>query len=569
MTLYEMLQILKEYEFMAGPGMGGDSPTRPDSSGVRMRGAQKNFSPLDDKLPDWPYDNDANTGTYGVPTGPRGLDRGTRPGTDVSGGPPTPSSTYAATWDQGEEEVEESMGAPMQTGRVAPMDGPSMNMGRNAKPVNQDDEDPGFDNQPQDMKLGPDNMWGGGSTIPGQSRGWANSPNMGNQKDVWSIPEMSVPGEPGMTYNNFYEWWKEVQDYAKLRGGVSPEMKHSSRQAFDQKTSPYEFVDQNTKGEQSFEDPFMDMGECGIPVDDHGFTPYPPPVEAPANPLQAYQKDMTDEELEGDLNRIWGQEDNHDFEDGKEPDDDSEEIESDDEGGPAALINIDGEEAGELDFDIPDQTTEPETIMQMPNLGHAGDFMMSPDRMGAARGTYGMHTDDKKPDDVVSKSSAWDVLQKALTGNNQIVAELEEGDVIQFPKGRSSPPSDGNPSGEPAPVIPHPTHARKMLSRAEDESVKGIVAAFKKDPLVVEATKAYLELQAARKFPAFGEAEWSLGVIRRVHPDPTGKRDVEKITPGKPCIYTPTGKRDKAVWFYTDGQSSIWAMDERDIVKIS
>lgn len=108
MRLEEILKIINEYDFMNGPG----AMDRPDTSGVRYRGGQNNFVPLDDKEPGWPYDSDSNV-VMGQPTGPTGMSRGNRPGTDVHGGPLTPYE-YERTQDDGEQDRElgEAMGVP-------------------------------------------------------------------------------------------------------------------------------------------------------------------------------------------------------------------------------------------------------------------------------------------------------------------------------------------------------------------------------------------------------------------------------------------------------------------------
>lgn len=166
-------------EFHAeGPGRDAAYPYKPS-----------NFMSFE-KGEEWPYEDD-DMMNYGVPSGPRGLDRGTRPGTDVSGGPPTPSSVYMKTW----QDMHEAQGMPSRIGPFAPFDGPSMHSGRDGRPVLDVDGNPVSDQQIQpvvDPKIGPNNMWGGAGTIPGQDRGFGAAPNMGSddpEEMKWKPPE--------------------------------------------------------------------------------------------------------------------------------------------------------------------------------------------------------------------------------------------------------------------------------------------------------------------------------------------------------------------------------------------
>lgn len=204
--LREALELLRELEFMNGPGM----QDRPDTSGLRLRGNATNFDTAE-RGDEFPYDDD-NAMNYGVPDGPRGLDRGTRPGTDVHGGPPEPrlqhtwegadweeaqrhgDDKYRNVWTQtpeGEEMArerqDEAMGTPIQTGPVAPMDGLSnQSLGRGYRSGSEEDGLPGNG----DMNTGPGNMWGGPGTIPGAAGGWASSPAFGDHPgNVWNVPE--------------------------------------------------------------------------------------------------------------------------------------------------------------------------------------------------------------------------------------------------------------------------------------------------------------------------------------------------------------------------------------------
>lgn len=282
MTIWK--QLLNE--FQAGYGMGGPGmASRPDASGDRMRGAQRNFA-LDKQGSEWPYEDD-DMMNYGVPSGPRGIDRGTRPGTDVSGGPPTPSATYVKTWQN------EAMGQPSRIGPFAPFDGPALHGSRDAGPVEDEDNNPVQNTNDSDFtvdpKLGPNNMWGGNGTIPGQDRGWAASPMMGNEpEDIWKVPE---------------------------------------------------------------DDKMNELKEF--------FDPSPVDSEEVENPEQTHEKDQSDEEVENKTDKIYGQEDNHDFDGAKESDDDSSEIEfGDDE--TAGLVMLDDEPAGILSMGAEEAGGEPE-----------------------------------------------------------------------------------------------------------------------------------------------------------------------------------------------------------------
>jgi len=355
-TLIQLLTELnsKPLEEFAGTGSpaGAAMDQRPDMSGFRGKGANFNFKPRNDQGPEWPYEDDGYM-QYGKSMGNKGRDRGSRPGEDLSGGPPTPR--YQSTWEGGPEEVEESpdyeesqrhgldkyrnvwrdtpdgkqwtkqnqdveegMGSPGRIGPFAPMDGPSMSSGRDARPVKDED---GEDVSQQvitppyrDMS-GPGNMWGGPGNIPGTTGGWANMPPRPEDEDD---PEKNP---------------------MKLR----------------------EF-----------------------------FNPEPIPVQEIDNPEQDHFKDQTDDELEGQIET------------------------GDEEEMKASAID-------DADFDpsIEDQDSFSDrlggtSISIVPNLGKGTEFMSSPDKMGGARGTFGLHSDGAGTPDIVDKSSAWDVLQNVV-----------------------------------------------------------------------------------------------------------------------------------------------------------
>jgi hypothetical protein len=237
--LAESLHRLQELDFMNGPGM----QDRPDYTSGQRHGAGVNFDPKTDAGEAWPYEDDGYM-NYGVPSGPRGIDRGTQMGTDVHGGAPVPR--FQSTWEGGpdepvqnpDEEVEEgadydelqrhgdnkyrnvwndtpegqdwtelnqsesawkralvkleAAGSPGRIGPVAPMDGPMMHGNADAGPVKDKDGNPVAPQQlaPQykDMS-GPGNMWGGAGTIPGATGGWANMPpRPGDENDPEKNP---------------------------------------------------------------------------------------------------------------------------------------------------------------------------------------------------------------------------------------------------------------------------------------------------------------------------------------------------------------------------------------------
>lgn len=177
MHVDDLFSLLREFDALGT--LGGFN--RPDNSGARGQGAEKNFKPLADKGSDWPYDTDSNV-VYGQPTGPAGLDRGTRPGTDVHGAPeegdfggfhekdkggaPVPSAKYDSTWD-----VNEAMGTPT--------------------------------NFSQAYRGGQ----GMGSSVPGSSGGWAHDPPRENDGEDPRKNPMLDEDEEGlnMTVKSFFD----------------------------------------------------------------------------------------------------------------------------------------------------------------------------------------------------------------------------------------------------------------------------------------------------------------------------------------------------------------------------
>lgn len=135
------------------------------------------------------------------------------------------------------------------------------------------------------------------------------------------------------------------------------------------------------------------------------FDPKPVDAEPLTNPGQDYLNDGTDEEIETDVDGLFHRSD----------------TDTDDNGD---LPGVDGDSdpqsfAGRYGG---------ETILLIPNPGHGTEFMMSPDKFGAARGTYGMHTDQKNtiPNDLLDKRSAWDVLQHVISAMARREQEQEK-----------------------------------------------------------------------------------------------------------------------------------------------
>lgn len=365
-------ELLFEYDFMAGPGM----VDRPEAAGDRnyntLRGAPRNFAARTDKGGEWPYEDDGEM-NYGVPSWEGGnwaWGRGDRPGTDVSGAPPTPRDQ--STWEGGPDEVEESadwdemqrhgdekyrnvwrdtpdgkqwtqmnneaMGQPLQVGAVAPMDGLQHNTGKDADPVEDEEGKPivpknTFQQTYTKDMSGPAGQWGGPETIPGQSRGWAEPPGEGeDENSVWKVPE--------------------ERDPMKLR----------------------EFFD-----------------------------PAPVPVREEDEPEQ---HEDGDERPEG-----VGERDGGDM-------------------GPETLQADFGEESPEHEDSFGDRLGGT-SLFVLPNMGQDSEFVSTPDKMGAARGTFGMHMDGKeKGGELVDKRSAWDVLQSVICAMSSHENPEDPGEAI-------------------------------------------------------------------------------------------------------------------------------------------
>ena len=130
------------------------------------------------------------------------------------------------------------------------------------------------------------------------------------------------------------------------------------------------------------------------------FDPSPIRVEALDNPDQDHHRDGTDDELE--MNDV-----------------DNMEGDAGDDEGIEQMLSMADSEPGDGD-----DLGSPENILLMPHVGHGTDFVMSPDRMGGARGTFGMHSDGAgHRGEIVDKSSAWDVLAKVVNALGEDEAE--------------------------------------------------------------------------------------------------------------------------------------------------
>jgi hypothetical protein len=110
------------------------------------------------------------------------------------------------------------------------------------------------------------------------------------------------------------------------------------------------------------------------------FDPETPPTEEVENPEQTHEKDQTDDEIENRLDRNYGQEDNHEFDDGKEPDDDSTEYSSSSDDGMAVFGDVGSpdEEAAEAEDRAAPGTFPP----PQPEDGRAGLIMLDDDPAG-------------------------------------------------------------------------------------------------------------------------------------------------------------------------------------------
>ena len=138
------------------------------------------------------------------------------------------------------------------------------------------------------------------------------------------------------------------------------------------------------------------------------FDPSPVKVEEIDNPGQDNFKDQSDEEIEPEFSGRHA--------DGSDDEEDSDSPEIEIQG------TMDADGAEDLASQLRSAAEEPENtssdfenIMMIPNSGHATEFLMSPTKMGAARGSYGLKSDSiGGGNEIVDKSSAWDILAKVV-----------------------------------------------------------------------------------------------------------------------------------------------------------
>jgi len=273
-------RLIREYQagFGGGGAVGPFSNFPTSQRNFTTQGMQKTF----------PYD-EQDDGQLGEPDAPdmdlnvhgatgfnkaagRGDGRG-RP--DMSGGPPTPSSTYSRTW----QDMHEAAGMPsVNAPGIAAMDSTD-DLGGVLPPldVNYNTVADEYIAPTVDDNRGVRNMMA--STVPGLNP----SPGLGDDENIWSPPESD----------------KEEEEDKMTRIALR------------------EF-----------------------------FSGEPNKAEEVENPDPTKSKDQSDEELETKVDRVYGQEDNHEFDGGKESSDDSMEFTSDEESDEDDLVGA-TEKAGE------------------------------------------------------------------------------------------------------------------------------------------------------------------------------------------------------------------------------
>jgi hypothetical protein len=426
MKLDELLQALNEYEtgWTVGPSLG----MGPDMSGQRGHGAKHNFD-TQTQGGEWPYEDD-DLMNYGFPSGPKGIDRGTPMGTDVSGGPPQPK--LQSTWEGGPDSVEEAMGTPMNF--------TMSNRGGNMM----------------------------GHTNPGASGGWANARLAVDDEDesleesVWNTLKKGVAGgalAAGMMGN------------PAMAAEPNPAYPDPDLSSMKQDTElPDAWFKDVYYGEKhpSASDPNGELGLDIAPDDDQQQkmaqqTPFSPKHEAfgfDDEPQDDEESSMVDEpqddepeEPEQDFSEPEG------FGGGDEPEEQPEQDEPEQpEGGEEQTgleMDIDSVFAmfGDEEEEGPEQgsfSPTPPPAMSVANpeqdFFHDGtddelEGMMGPDRP------------DMGPE-MVDKASAWDVLSKVVK-NMQTV---NEGEVLPFDRSRVTPAQD---LGAPADVKRLPTGTQR------------------------------------------------------------------------------------------------------------
>ena len=365
-TLVEALQTLQELDYVPGVSM-----VVPDFN--YQPNKRKNFDTVD-AGEDFPYDdgegggpqNSQGYGQQGVGRG--GVGWGGRP--DSSGGIRKPSATYQATWDTTDEgadwdETERHGGDRRNLWR----DTPEAKILR--KKISKDKEElPEAMGTP--IKVGNWAPMDGPSMSSGRDAG----PVEDEDGDPVSAQYMPTPVDPMRGPGNM---WGGPGMIPGGTGGWATAPSHP------------------TGDDPNDEEKPMKMREF--------FDPKPIEAEPLTNQGQDYLNDATDEEVENKVDQLWDRDDNDNFADS-----------------PGSVLQ---EPTGEDDEGQGEQSFAGryggETIMLMPNIGKGGEFIMSPDKHGAARGTYGMHMDgkDKGNADMLDKRSAWDVLQHVISAMAQ------------------------------------------------------------------------------------------------------------------------------------------------------
>ena len=333
-------------------------------------GKRRNFDPVKDDGP-FPYDSMAGAGianSVGEPGDSAPDDKRGRGRPDHSGGPRAPSAAYTSTWQQDEGADWDELQRHGGDERNIWRDTPD---GKSLKKDIEDNEKQLPESMGSPMQIGPV------APMDGPQHNVLNF--SGSVDDMLPKDDMRGPGNmwggPGM-----------------IPGGTGGWATDPNAADHDPKWKVPEGND-------------MKLREF--------FDPAPIEAEALENPDQDGLHDQTDDELEDTADRIWG---SHR--------DDEEEHE---EGHEGSVEEPDGDEDSQSFVG----RYGGETIMMSPNPGHGLDFVMSPDKHGAARGTYGMHMDgkDKAAGDLLDKRSAWDVLQhviNAMARSGQAPSEKPE-----------------------------------------------------------------------------------------------------------------------------------------------
>ena len=398
-NLIESLESLQEYDFMGGPGM----EFRPDySTGARdPRNSPKNFkSYVGAASGDGPW-NAQGRGPQGVGRG--GVGWGGRP--DDSGGPPLPR--FQGTWEGAEEAVEEGADWDelQRHGRHRNI-WRDTEMGKEIKHDLERDESENELSEQWDMTL---------EVI-------STSMDLLESASSWMGEAMGSPTQLGQSRPTDFPLSHTGRDARPVvnTDGTSdvPEANPLDPRLVDPQTGPGTQWGAHTFGDRSARHNLTNEENRDMNIREF-FDPKPVAVEEIDNPDQDKHGDSTDDELEaGDH-------------DGMENDGDEEEelqvVGSDDDGDDLTdlvqqLTGMSDSEPGDGD----DLGAPAGNIMLSPKFGQT-DFVMSPDRMGSARGLYGMHSDGAGHASVTDKSSAWDVLKKVIDAMSQ---EEDDADVM-------------------------------------------------------------------------------------------------------------------------------------------